>query len=313
MAEKKSDRRNFLKSTAVVSAVAAAGLSLEDKILLAQAPSKAKPATAAKSAPKAATAPMGKIGNVKISRLICGGNLISGFAHSRNLVYVSELMKKYFTDDKVMETWEACEQAGINTMVSIINDHTLRLIKRHRKNGGKLQWLAQMHSKTDKPLEMCKLAVDNGAVGAFIQGMYADKMVRDKSGKGIDALHKSVAFLKQNKLIAGVGGHTLESPKVCEKEKVDLDFYFKTFNAESFNAGSPEETLKFMSKITKPWIAFKVLAAGSINPTKGFKHALQSGADFMCVGMFDFQIKHDAQIVKGIFARGVKRDRPWRG
>ena len=57
--------------------------------------------------------------------------------------------------------------------------------------------------------------------------------------------------------------------------------------------------------MTKPWIAYKVLGAGVVNPTKGFKYALRSGADFMCVGMFDFQIKHDAQIVKGIFARGL--------
>ena len=68
-----------------------------------------------------------------------------------------------------------------------------------------------------------------------------------------------------------------------------------------------------MSKNPKPWIAFKVLAAGAINPTQGFKDALQSGADFLCVGMFDFQIQHDVQIMKGLFARGIKRQRPWRG
>ena len=51
---------------------------------------------------------------------------------------------------------------------------------------------------------------------------------------------------------------------------------------------------------------------GAVNPTVGFKYALRSGADFMCVGMFDFQITDDVKIVKGIFARGIKRDRPWR-
>ena len=307
MAEKKSDRRGFLKHTAVASAIVAAGLTLEEKILLG------KESVGPKApAPKGAVLPTGKIGKVEITRLICGGNLISGYAHSRNLVYVSQLMKHYFTDDKVIETWEVCEQAGVNTIVTIINDHTLRLIKRHRKNGGKLQWLAQMHSKTSEPLVEPKMAIDNGAVGAFVQGMYADRMVRDASGKGIEALKKITAHLKDNKLIAGVGGHTLQSPETCEKEKIDVDFYFKTFNAESFNAGPPAETTAFMQKVAKPWIAFKVLAAGSINPTKGFKHALTSGADFMCVGMFDFQIKDDAQIVKGLFARGLKRDRPWR-
>jgi len=36
---------------------------------------------------------MGKIGRLSISRLICGGNLFSGFAHSGDLVYVSSLLK----------------------------------------------------------------------------------------------------------------------------------------------------------------------------------------------------------------------------
>ena len=59
--------------------------------------------------------PIGKIGNVEISRMFTGGNLISGFAHSRDLIYVSPLLKNYFTDDKVMETFEICEESGINT------------------------------------------------------------------------------------------------------------------------------------------------------------------------------------------------------
>jgi len=36
--------------------------------------------------------PFSTIKDLKISRLLCGGNLISGFAHSRDLVYVSPLI-----------------------------------------------------------------------------------------------------------------------------------------------------------------------------------------------------------------------------
>ena len=42
--------------------------------------------------------PVGKIGNVKISRLICGGNLVIGSAHDRDLIYMAALMRAYFTD-----------------------------------------------------------------------------------------------------------------------------------------------------------------------------------------------------------------------
>ena len=42
-------------------------------------------------------------------------------------------------------------------------------------------------------------------------------------------------------------------------------------------------------KTWKPWIAYKVLAAGAIHPADGFKYAFQNGADFACVGMLDFK------------------------
>jgi hypothetical protein len=40
-------------------------------------------------------------------------------------------------------------------------------------------------------------------------------------------------------------------------------------------------------------MGFKVLAAGAIDPKDGFRWAFKNGADFICVGMFDFQIVDD--------------------
>src|SRR5512143_3746834 len=41
------------------------------------------------------TLPKGKIAGKEFSRLILGGNLLSGWAHSRELIYVSQLVKAY--------------------------------------------------------------------------------------------------------------------------------------------------------------------------------------------------------------------------
>jgi hypothetical protein len=67
-----------------------------------------------------------------------------------------------------------------------------------------------------------------------------------------------------------------------------------------------------MKNTKKPWIAYKVLAAGAIDPRKGFEYAFKNGADFINVGMFDFQIKEDALIVKRVLSGDFKRDRQWR-
>src|SRR4030042_1082381 len=129
------DRRGFLKTCAFTTGVL--GLTLEEGILLAQKETEAggqKPQQPASSF----TLPTGQIGKLKISRLICGGNLINGYAHARDMIYVSSLLKHYFTDDKIMQTWELCEECGIHTMISTIddpyahgNDPTGRTIKKY--------------------------------------------------------------------------------------------------------------------------------------------------------------------------------------
>jgi hypothetical protein len=73
----------------------------------------------------------------------------------------------------------------------------------------------------------------------------------------------------------------------------------------------PEKTAQFMMGIQKPWIAFKVLAGGAIHPKEGFRFAFENGADFICVGMFDFQIVDDVNTATGILSDIKHRQRPW--
>ena len=73
-----------------------------------------------------------------------------------------------------------------------------------------------------------------------------------------------------------------------------------------------EETIAFMRTVKKPWIAYKVLAAGAIPPEQGFRYAYESGADFLCAGMFDFQVAEDSIIAKTVLS-GIRRERSWMG
>jgi hypothetical protein len=42
------------------------------------------------------------------------------------------------------------------------------------------------------------------------------------------------------------------------------------------------------------------------------KYAFESGADFVCLGMFDFQVKEDAELASKTIAASKNRKRPWR-
>ncbi len=328
---KNLNRRSLLKKSVVASAGAGLALSLEERILLAALAK--KPASTAPGG-SVKGLPMGKIGNVEITRMLCGGNLTSGYAHSRDLKYVSSLLRHYFTDEKIIETWHLCEECGINTAILRLDDTVIRLVNKYwDERGGKLQWIAQVkpkkadlqNFKTD-----IKKAIDNGAVGAYIQGGVGDSLV--KSGR-LDILGEAVEFIKENKVIAGIGAHSLEVPVACEKAGLNPDFHMKTLHKDDYWSATPkeerpefalpphdnmwcttpEETIEFMKKVNRPWIAFKVLAAGATHPREGFKYAFENGADFICVGMFDFQVREDAIIAKEALSGKINRQRPWRG
>jgi hypothetical protein len=140
--------------------------------------------------------PVGKIGDVTISRLVIGGNQFSGWSHSRDLKYLRDLFKAYATEKKILETLRTAEENGINTIITAGSTY---LSKYWKDLGGKMQW-----------------------------------------------------------------------------------------------------------------IAFKVLAAGAIHPREGFKFAFDNGADFICVGMFDFQVRENVIIAKDAVARARDRQRSWR-
>ncbi len=313
------NRRNFLKKSVVASPAAVLALSLEEKALLgatSRKPTAATPGDSAKGMP------MGKIGNLAISRIFCGGNLISGFAHARDLIYVSSLLRSYFTDEKVMETFEICEETGINTAILRLDEHCIRIINRYWNNrGGKLQWIAQVKMPNADPMSEAKKAIDSGAVGVYVHGGVADGWV--ELGRA-DVLGKAVDFIKQNGVIAGIGGHSVQVPMACEKEGLNVDFYMKTLHSHKYWSAqrqperdniwskTPEETLEFMKKVEKPWIAYKVMAAGAIQPKAAFKYAYENGADFICAGMFDFQVREDVILARDTLSGKLNRQRPWR-
>jgi hypothetical protein len=109
----------------------------------------------------------------------------------------------------------------------------------------------------------------------------------------------------------------------CEKAGFDPDFYMVTFHHLDYPSAKlyydsrwcsrPDELAALMRTVERPWIAFKVMAAGAIPPESAFRYAYENGADFIVAGMFDFEIATDVQLASGILSKLEKRSRPWHG
>ncbi|MGB9746184.1 MAG: hypothetical protein ACPLXM_04585 [Bacteroidales bacterium] len=280
--------------------------------------------------------PSGKIGDMEISRLIMGCNLIGGWAHARDLHYVSSLFRAYNTEAKIMETLWLAEQAGIRTTFMVNNFYPL-FNKFKKLYGSKMKSICQAQSTVDNMYSEIDKALQAGADSIYIQGHSADVYVRDGMAEKLGDL---VEYIHKHGLSAGIGAHSIQVIIKSEELGLNADYYVKTFHHDKywsahprerrkefqvdvFNSPDhnefhdnlfdifPEQTAAVMAGVRKPWIAFKVLAGGAIPPKDGFRFAFENGADFICVGMFDFQVVEDVNLVIDVLNELEGRQREW--
>ncbi len=284
------------------------------------------------------TLPSGKIGNHEISRLVMGGNLIGGWAHSRDLLYVPSLFRAYNTEKKIFETLQLCEKAGINT-INIGYPSKDLLAKYKRLTGSTLKVISQVAPNMDKGdyYEQINGAIDAGVDILQVQGNWCDWLVRDGKTEVIAAMLERI---RSQGYTAGLGAHTVDSLIACEELGILPDYYMQTMHHDNYWSAHPLEnrvpfevdgkknpehdrfhdncfclfpdrTVEFVNRVKVPVMGFKVLAAGAIAPEDGFRWAFENGADFICVGMFDFQVVDDVNIVLNTLGNLPGRKRDW--
>ncbi len=265
--------------------------------------------------------PTAKIGSVELSRVIMGGNLMNGFAHARDLIYVSKLIKAYHTEWRIFETFRLAEACGVNTIIT--NPILAPMITAYwKKARGTIQFVAQCKGKTREDLlENVQYSIDQGACAAYVQGAAADRYVAEGH---FDWIAEALEKLRGAGLPAGIGAHSIGTIIGCVEEGFEPDFWMKTLHHHKYWSArpddqhdnlwceDPEKTIEYMATLPQPWIAFKVLAAGAIHPRDGFRYAFENGADFICVGMYDFQIVEDVNIALDVLGAKLKRQRSWR-
>jgi len=283
--------------------------------------------------------PVAKIGNLTLGRVICGSNLISMNMHARDLDYVSTLARHYNSEERIFMTLKLCEEYGINS--AVLKNHNFehfRLTNYWDQWGGRMKWLADVITTDINKYE--KLLVEHlelGASAAYLWGGASDIWYHQKQK---DNIIKAYEIMRKYDIPVGVCAHRLEPIKFCEKEGLKPDFYMKTLHHDRYWSAHPKsgrrfmemyekespdhneyhdnmfchdcvETIEFMQDVKVPWIAFKVMAAGAIPAEEGLRFAFAGGADFVCLGMFDFQVKQDVGLTLKTIAESKNRKRPW--
>ena len=187
--------------------------------------------------------------------------------------------------------------------------------------------------------EFINKGIDFGVDIIQIQGSWCDWLVRDQK---IDVIEKMMDKIRSQGYTAGLASHTIDALIACEENGIIPDYYMKTMHHDRYWSAHPyanripyevdgdknpdhdrfhdnlfclfpERTIEFVSRAKVPVMGYKVLAAGAIEPKDGFRWAFENGADFICVGMFDFQIVDDVNITLEVLDNLSHRKREWFG
>jgi len=309
-----SNRRDFLQQ----SAGAAAGFAL--------APDSGETAQQ-KSQPALPTI---RLGTHQVTRLIIGGNPIYGYSHFNRLL--GQHQTASHTPERVVELLRRCEQAGINTWQNSYAERTLQDLDRHRKAGGKLQWLCLGKPDWDQNVDRIADAARRKPVGIAPHGGLAERLHRQNK---LNVLTDLLKRIRDQGVLVGLSAHNPALIELALEKNWDVDYfmcclYYLTRPREEYQQilgkelplgeiylpSDPLRMLKAVRSANKPCLVYKVLAAGRRIGTPAEVRACFATAlagikptDAVIVGMFQQfgdQVGENAAIVRDLCANAGK-------
>lgn len=267
-----------------------------------------------------------KIGNADVTRLIVGGNPLSGISHWSSRMDWD--MLRYYTMPRLQELLDECWRHGINTVQSRGDRHQMRMYLEHRENGGQMQWIAQTASEFRDIFANISQIASYQPIAIYHHGTHTNNSWHE--GK-IDQVRDFLKAIHDHGLPAGIGTHIPQVIEYAEEKGWETDFYmscfynlargYKTAPAvqqhsyaqEQYQAGDPALMTAVVRQVRKPCLGFKILAAtrNTFTPDDtrhAFTYAFQSikPTDAVVVGMFPKyrdQVAENARCVQALCGR----------
>jgi len=244
-----------------------------------------------------------------VTRLIIGANPFGGFSHQTK--ERDQEMVKYYTPERIKETWARAEAAGINTMITNNETpHVINTTQDYLSHGGPLQWICQTANRSNTNMsDAVDKAVAIGAKALYFHGGLVDNLYKARDEKTVRAW---VEHARKYRVPVGVAGHAPETHYWVDGMKL-VDFHVVCFfNCGSLHSGKGHKfkladcfaAAECVRKIQKPCIGYKIMAAGRIDPAMAFEFAFDriKPGDVVNVGMHrgdkDNMVEENVGIVK---------------
>ena len=293
-------------------------------------------ATAAQST----TVPMASIqlGPHRVSRLIVGWNPIDG--HSHSTLDMALAMREWFTVNRTMALLEDCLSNGITTWQYDHTPKSVQTLRRLWEKGLDLKTIC-LHAERKGHDAPIKTVIDETKPIGMVHhgGVTETKFRAGKSQEVRDYVKK----VKDQGILAGVSTHCPDTIKRIVDEGWENDFFMCSFYyltrqreemqkqlgkvpvGEPFFESDPKEMTAVIRQVSKPCLAFKLLAAGrlawnkrSVENAFAYAFANIKPTDAVIVGMFprySDQVRENAayRASTALCAREGPFTGPWKG
>lgn len=239
------------------------------------------------------TLPTTKLGEVEVTRLVVGGNPISGFSHGPR----DKEMRDYFTTENVKKLLARCEKAGINTCFFRADKHVMRTLNEYWNDGGTMQWVAQSAPEIEV-VGNVNQAVAFGAKAMYVHGGLVDACFESND---FDRMRRQIDRIHEHGIAAGCASHDPAHLMTLIEQDWDIDFFmvclynFEGYRGtlsvsqdEKFEDTDRAKALSIIKKIRQPCFAYKILAAGRKDPRESFTEVCShiKPIDGINVGMY---------------------------
>ncbi len=246
-------------------------------------------ALAAGTRSDASALPRIRMGRHEISRLVIGANPFYGYSHFNRIL--NRCMAEWSSSDNVAQTLRRCQECGIDTWQFSHNERSIADIKRHRAEGGKLQFFLTTSGEMLKSADLTKELAKLGPLGIIHQGVSTDNLwATGEKNKIRDYLK----LVRDQGLLAAVATHNPIILESIEEMNWETDFFMGSFYkynrtpaelketlggrltvGETYVADDPIRMCRALRQSKKPCLGFKILAAGRIDSPDGIDAAFR--------------------------------------